>query len=134
MFKFNRLVCVLLVGSCVAIAYGKAVKVTGLTPVSPESADADGMAILNYHPGHDRTEVQVALTGFEVYTDYEVLVSGAGVVNLIITTNAAGNGSGHKTGIGDMTRDDYGEPFCIEVEVTKVGETAIRASGSVNCL
>jgi len=119
----------------VAIAYGKAVKVTGITPTpeSPESADADGMAILNYHPGQDLTEVQVALTGFMPYTDYKVLVSGAGVVNIIITTNAAGNGSGHNTGVGDMTRDDNGDPFCIVVEVTKDGETDLRADGSVNC-
>lgn len=130
MFKFNRLVCVLLVGSVVAIAYGKAVKVTELTPLAPESADADGMVILNYNVGQDRTEVQVAITGFEAYADYTVLVKAMGEVTLPITTNGAGNGSGHKTGIGDMTSDDSGNTACVSVEVRKVGADGLRASGT----
>jgi hypothetical protein len=107
MFRFNRLVCALLVCSCVGFAYAKAIKVVALTPVGAgvtESPDADGMALLNYNPGQTRTEVQVSLTDFQANTEYTVdVLTVYGGPTLRMITNARGNAQGHAIAITDIT-------------------------------
>ncbi len=111
---FKRSVSVLLVCLCVGVAYGKAIKVTDLIPQGVENADADGMAILNYNAGQDRTEVQVALTGFTPNTVYTVDVAAVGGKQLSVETNTAGNGQSHGSAAADMTE---GGTACVDVTV-----------------
>lgn len=73
MFKFNRLVCAVLVCTCVAIAYGAATKIRSFVPQGLENPEADGMAILNYASGQDETIVQIILSGFTHDTAYDVV-------------------------------------------------------------
>ena len=99
MFKFNRIVWVLALGVVVSMAYGAALKIKDLVPVglgAIESPDADGMAIMNYHPGHTDTEVQIAVTDLLPNTDYRVAVV-PGILGGYITTNVSGNGHYHGT-------------------------------------
>ncbi len=106
MFRFNRVVCALLVCGCVGFAYAKAIKVVSLTPVGAgvtESPDADGMAILNYNVGQTRTEVQLTITDFLPNTEYTADVLAIGGPSLRFTTNARGDGQGHSVAATDIT-------------------------------
>lgn len=115
MFKFNRLVCVLLVGSVVAVAYGKALKVTELVPAGAENTTADGMAILNFNQGQSRTEVQVAITDFLADTEYMINVGTIyGTVSATVMTNASGNAHAHRIAASDITD---GGSACADVTV-----------------
>lgn len=118
MIRFNRVVCALVVCSLVAIAYGKAIKVTSLTAVgesTSECPNADGMAILNYNAGQARTEVQLAITDFLPNTEYTAdVVTIHGGPSLRFTTNARGNGQGHAIASADITDDGTA---CAEVTV-----------------
>ena len=115
MFRFNRLVCVLLVGSVAAVAYGKALKVTELVPVGAENATADGMAILNYNAGQSRTEVQVAITDFLPDREYMINVGTVyGHVSATVMTNASGNAHAHRIAATDITD---GASVCAYVNV-----------------
>ena len=58
MIKFRRLVCLALVCAMVGVAYGAATKIGSFCPRNGENPSADGMAILNYVPGDNRTIVQ----------------------------------------------------------------------------
>lgn len=73
MFKFNRLVCAVLVCTCVAIAYGAATKIRSFVPQGFENPEADGMAILNYASGQDETIVQIILSDFTPEIAYDVV-------------------------------------------------------------
>ena len=103
MFRFNRLLCGLVVCGTVAVAFGAAVKIKAFTPVGNgaiESPDGDGMAILNYHPGNDTTEIQFAITDFRPNTVYGVKLEsdfGGFSAPEAIATNVVGNGTYHHT-------------------------------------
>ena len=94
MFKFNRLVCVLLVCSLVGVALAKAVKIKAFDWVHVENPDGDGMAIANYHPGNTNTEITAAITDFLPNTDYYLAVE-PGLSGAPVTTNVAGNATTH---------------------------------------
>ena len=52
---FKRVAFVLVVCSCVGIAFGAAVKIRSFETFDPEPCDADGMTILNYAAGQGKT-------------------------------------------------------------------------------
>ncbi len=77
MFKFNRLVCVLLACGLVGVVWGAVRKIpsfvveetladcdTGNPIYLDMDPNADGMAILNYASGADKTIVQVIVSDF----------------------------------------------------------------------
>ena len=111
MFKFNRLVCVLLVGTCVGVAFAAAVKIKAFTPAGPgliDNPDCDGMAILNYHPGNNATELQVAVTDFLPDTLYGLKLEAGGICGGFsnpeaFMTNVNGNGHYHHSAPYDCT-------------------------------
>ena len=78
MLSFKRVVCTVAVCAMVGAAFGGARKIKDFEVFAPESAAADGMAILNYVQGQDATIVQVILSGFEASTEYVVIVQTAG--------------------------------------------------------
>ena len=105
MFKFRRLLCVALVFAMVGISYGAARKIKSFTTFN-EPEGADGMAILTVHDGTGQ-EVQLILTGFTPYTDYEPTLWDGGnneynAFGLSITTNEQGNATWHRD-IGTLT-------------------------------
>ncbi len=76
MFKFNRIVCVLLLCSAVGVAFGAATKIRAFIAMpGVESGDADGMCIINYNSGQDATIVQIVITDFQPYTVYDLELS-----------------------------------------------------------
>ena len=101
MFKFNRLVCVLLVCSLAGLALAKAIKIKEITPYAGTEealAGADGMAIFNYHDGQNNnsnTEVTVAITDFIPGETYGAFVTPGGGVNVPEVANPAGNATFH---------------------------------------
>lgn len=112
MFKFNRLVCVLFVCSLVSIVYAGAVRIPSFTVFEGETgADPDGMAILNYASGQDKTVVQIIVSDFTPNTSYDVQLVGSdgstknfgGVLN----TDENGHGNAHIVCVcGDRTDND----------------------------
>jgi len=54
-----------------SLAYAGANKIDSFTPVNGENATADGMAILQYHPGQDESSVLIILNGFAPNTSYD---------------------------------------------------------------
>lgn len=116
MFKFNRLVCVLLVCAVVAVAYGKAIKIKAISPVGLgviENPDADGMAVLNYHQGNNSTESTVAITDFLPDTEYGITVVALGGGATTVTTNAAGNANWHA--VFDRDICEFETEICVVV-------------------
>lgn len=93
------------IGLCLALAictaaYAKANKVKCFCPAGAGVTlhpDADGMAILNFHPddssgGH--TEVHISLTDLAPFTQYQVQIRTTfGFATPTISTNASGNAS-----------------------------------------
>lgn len=72
MLRFNRLVCLLVVCSLVGVVYGAA-RISSFSVFDGrESADADGMAILNYASGNNTTLIQVILSGLTAGRSYDV--------------------------------------------------------------
>ena len=145
MLRFNRLVCVLLVGSLVGIVYAKAVKIKAFTPIGlgeVDNPDGDGMAILNANA--NGTQVQVALTDFVENEEYLVNLDSAAVGRTtigVLSTNAVGNGTMHAH-VGGADVCSGGGPIdltvFVDVDTDGVlddGPTDIeaRAVGSVNC-
>lgn len=105
-----------------SVTYAAAVKIKSLVPEVGENEAADGMVILNYSQGSDKTETQVAITDFTPGETYRVLVistnlTGGQLVTVDgeITTNASGNGQFHSSDPGDAT--DSFEPLEIIVYI-----------------
>ncbi len=101
MFRFNRVVTVLVVGVVVAAAFGKAIKMREITPLGgtlEEGSDADGMAIFNYHDGANNnsdTEATVAITDFIPGETYGAWVIPGGDVTYPEVANPSGNANFH---------------------------------------
>ena|GEM_PF-4653365 len=106
----KRLTCVVVVLACVGIAYGAANKIRYFTPepvqvaesvaaLGPD-ADPDGMAILNYASGADKTIVQIIVSDMTPNLTYSVRltdgVSGDIVVPDAFTTDEEGHGPFHQ--------------------------------------
>jgi hypothetical protein len=53
------------------LAYAQTNKIDSFTPVNGENANADGMAILQYHPGQNESSVLIILTDFAPNTAYD---------------------------------------------------------------
>lgn len=129
MFKFNRVVCGLLVCGCVAVVLAKPIKIFSLDPTARESVDADGMGLLNVvkDPGNTHTLAHLTLTDFTPNACYAALfftesdcLPGRQLGPTIgpaqgLITNAAGNAHGEGgSGFGDATCDGTA---CIDLEV-----------------
>lgn len=78
MLRMNRVVCAVLVCAVVSVAFGAARRITSFETFAPESIDADGMAIINYVTGEDKTVAQVILSGFDFNETYVVIIGSAG--------------------------------------------------------
>ncbi|MEK7731054.1 MAG: hypothetical protein AAB363_04280 [Planctomycetota bacterium] len=70
MFKFRRLLCVVLVCALVGVAYGAATKIKSFTTYN-EPDGADAMAIMNIADGQAAI-IQVMVNGFSPNTTYFV--------------------------------------------------------------
>ncbi|UCC29161.1 MAG: hypothetical protein JSU86_13275 [Phycisphaerales bacterium] len=144
MFRFNRLVCVLLVGTCVGVAFAAAVKIKAFTPEGvnglAENPYCDGMAVLNHHPGNNATEVQVAVTDFLPDTVYGVMLEAGGFCGGFsnpeaFMTNANGNGHYHHSVPYDCSQAPVITIYRWDGDVNSiwdVSEDEIRAVGSSN--
>jgi hypothetical protein len=101
MFRFNRLVCVVLVCTLAGFAYSKAVKSRGLIAAGLGGVltpDVDGMIIMNHHDSATpTTEVQIKVTGLEPQKTYGVQVFPGFADPLAFTSSASGNGAYHGT-------------------------------------
>lgn len=128
MFKFNRLVCFLLVCSVSGLAYGGgAVKIKTFWPVltgEAENGEIDGMLVVNHDNGQGTSSsgvshINVTLTDLQPNTLYIVAVRGGqGGTNLRIETNPAGVGhDGTVSPFGDLTIDYDGNPANIHAYV-----------------
>ena len=138
MFRFNRLVCVLAVCAVVGVAFGAAVKIKAITPVGEgvtENPNGDGMVIMNYHPGHNRTEITAAITDFLPDTDYKVDVIPG--VTFSVTTNPAGNANDHGALSFDICKyNEYGVTVVVWRDLDGNGfweEGETRAEGFTTC-
>ena len=104
MFRFNRVVCMLLVCSFVGIAYGAAVRITDFV-ISEDGSNADAMAILTYAPGRDITNVQVIVSDFEPGRTYGMRLVCPDFPDCCgtVVTSSSGNGNGHMGLVGDVS-------------------------------
>lgn len=142
MSRFNRLVCVLLVGSCVGVAFAAAVKIKAFTAEGvnglAENPYCDGMAVLNHHAGNNSTEVQVAVTDFLPDTVYGVKLEADGFCGGFsnpeaFMSNANGNGHYHHSVPYDCTQAPVITIYRWDGDVNSiwdVSEEEIRAVGS----
>jgi len=140
MFRFRKVLCIVLVCALVGVAYGAARKIRTFTTCSEvvtacaESPDADGMAIFNIHDGTGQ-EVQLMVTGFTPDTEYVVRLfdpratPGNEPEQGTFITNGVGNGTFHRD-IGTLL--DWSclrIYFCVQVGPTV--ECELRAQGCV---
>ena len=96
MFKFRRLLCVVLVCALVGVAYAGARKIRSFTTWN-EPEDADGMAILNVADSQGLV-IQIIVSGFTPNTTYLAAVSDGGDNDYfldVFTTDDNGNGRFH---------------------------------------
>ena len=110
MFKFNRLGCTLLLCTCAGIAYAGANKISSFTTFEPETSAADGMAILNYVAGQNKTIVQIIVSDFASQEIYGVRLTNR--VDLprdfpaVFLTDDTGHGTYHSAIPGDKSTWD----------------------------
>ncbi len=105
MLRFNRLVCVVAVCLVVGVAFGAAIKIKAITPYEGTEEAAmggDGMAILNFNQGVNKTEVTVAITDFVPGAVYGAYLSNGGGVALPEIANSSGNANWHGSYISDL--------------------------------
>lgn len=130
------------IGLCLALAlcataYARATKVKCFCPAGDGATmhpDADGMAILNFHPddsngGH--TEIHVSLTDLAPFTQYQLQVRTTfGFITQTVSTNAAGNTSTKLQASGD--RSNVTEIVVWEedgVDLTTISDSELRVIG-----
>ena len=108
----KRMALVLVVCLCAGVAYGAATKIHSFQVFGPEDVEnADGMAILNYAAGQDKTIVQIAISGFTPNTMYEVNIESPSqtlVPKNSISTDDQGHGTLHLT-LAPLVGNDYSD-------------------------
>ncbi len=74
----GRLICLVGLSALmtVGVTNGAARKIKSFIPSATENATADGMAILNWIGGDNKTIVQVILTDFTANTSYDIAFAG----------------------------------------------------------
>ncbi len=127
MFRFNRVVCFLLVCSVPGLALGEgAVKIKTFTPVltgESENPEIDGMVVANHDNGQGTSSsgvshVNVTVTDLQPETAYRAWVTGGhGGGSLNLTTNKAGIAHAGTEFTNDVTTDFDGNPFNIHVYI-----------------
>ena len=99
MFKFNRLLCVVLVCALAGFAYSKAVKSKELIAAGlggDLNPDVSGMIIMNFHDSATpATEVVISVKGLAANTTYGVQIAPGETNPLAFTTNEEGHGGYH---------------------------------------
>lgn len=106
MFKINRLGCALMLCTCAGIAYAGANKIRSFETFHPEPLAADGMAILNYAAGQNKTIIQIIVSDFTPHETYGVrLTDGANHSNFLeaFVTDESGHGTFHSVIPGDKS-------------------------------
>lgn len=109
MFKINRLGCALLLCTCAGIAYAGANKISSFMTFDPEPLAADGMAILNYVAGQNKTIVQIIVSDFTPHKTYGVrLTDGVNHNDSLAAfeTDESGHGTFHNVIPGDFSTRD----------------------------
>lgn len=95
----KRAMVLVILGGFATTAFAGAVKIKDFDNLAPAtSPDADGMAILNYASGADKTEVQIILSGLTPNTTYQIEItspSHALSANLFLDTNNLGHLTAH---------------------------------------
>lgn len=129
----KKVVCVVTVLACTTLAYAAANKISSFTPVNGENATADGMAILQYHPGQDESNVMIILSGFTPSTKYDfelVSPSHGSVAALdVLETDEEGNAHFQIAFTGDFTDSDI---LIYLSEDPEFSEDELRAVGTQN--
>lgn len=130
------------IGMCLALAlcataYARATKVKCFCPAGDGAVlnpNADGMAILNYHPdssGTGHTEIHVSVTDLAPFTQYQLQVRTTfGFLTQTISTNASGNSSTTLQASGD--RSECTEIIVWEedgVDITTISDSELRIIG-----
>lgn len=120
----KRIAFVLVVCAVVGVAYGAAVKIRSFETYSPESLDADAMAILNYASGNDKTIVQIIMSDFTPGATYDLRLTDGVNERLdfdAITTDEHGHATYHNEFSGDVSTFD--------VELYFSSDSTLRAFG-----
>ena len=105
----KKIVFAMVVCTCVSVAFGAAVKIPYFIPEigNGENPEADGMAVLNYVSGQDKTSVQIIISGFTADSTYDIeLISPANALFTdktigLLTTDSQGHGTLHYFVLGD---------------------------------
>lgn len=93
MLKFNRVICLLLVCTCIGVVYAKATKIFIFVNVNAgvdDNPDGDGVVIIKYSEVLLGTTVQISMSGFVPDTEYFVAMV-PGFSSVAVSSNAAGN-------------------------------------------
>ncbi|HUU82782.1 MAG TPA: hypothetical protein VM243_04680 [Phycisphaerae bacterium] len=112
----KRVTFVLVVCACIGVAYGGANKIRFFTPSAEQvaesvaalgaDADPDGMAILNYAAGADKTIVQIIVSDFTPSLAYSLkLLQGGSEIVLpdALMTDENGHANFHREFAGDIS-------------------------------
>ena len=131
MFKYSRLMWVVLLCVMVGVAFGAARKISSFTPVDGfEGIEADGMAILNYSSGGGgKTIVQIIVSDFTPNTVYDVALLLPGELPLcagdVLVTDDKGHGNAHfEIPFKDATSADidiYTDLGCVNEQLRAFG-------------
>ncbi len=92
------------------VAYGAANKIRWFTTYDPEPGSADGMAILNYASGANKTIVQIVVSNFTPGETYDLRITDGSQkwdTDDVFTTDQHGHGTLHWTfPFGDISTWD----------------------------
>jgi hypothetical protein len=143
MFKFSRMLCVMVVCAVAGAALGAVIKIKDLTAVGPglsENPACDGMSILHWKPQqgeNGETQVNVVINNFQPNTVYGVRYEDqfgtGGEFSQAITTNPAGNGHWHDSNMFDVTSSPRVIIFIDDDNDFAYTPGEERACGGFNC-
>ena len=104
----KRIAFVLVVCTCVSVAFGAAVRITAFEIFDPEDkANANVMAILNYVSGQDKTIVQIIMSDFTANEGYWLSIGSFTSLGPVIFTDEYGHATFHSEILfGDKSGSD----------------------------
>ena len=131
----RKSVLLLVLCTCVSVAFGAAVKITDFVIiVEPEGADAT--AILNYQQGHNKTVVQLIISGFTPGKTYDVVFdsgSHSGPATAAIVTDGSGHGTLHTDLVAVSGNGDWSDSHItigFNLRDADTGNDRVRAFGT----
>ena len=142
MFKFNRLVPVLLVCALAGVAYSKAGRVKVLTAAGAgltENADVGGGVVMNYHDSSGQqgavTEIQVNVKGLGPDSTYGVQVQPGVTSPLAFTTNQNGHGHWHGfVGFDLVPENPVVRIFVYDGNINEIAHVSFDELRAIGCL